>query len=113
MPGFCAFCGAAQVRVLALAAWLAVGGLCPGSGRGAWFHLQRVRGTIRPATQALALAWAAPYAAECNAITAALALSFVKAADQPGLAAVDAADVNGGAGDEPDHARSSRPCAQY
>jgi uncharacterized protein (TIGR03790 family) len=29
-----------------------------------------------PATQALALAWAAPYAVECNAITGALALGF-------------------------------------
>ena len=39
--------------------------------------LQRsVEAHFGPATQALALAWAAPYAVECNAITGALALGF-------------------------------------
>lgn len=31
---------------------------------------------LGPATQALALPWAAPYAVECNSITGALALGF-------------------------------------
>ena len=37
-------------------------------------------------TQALALAWAAPYAVECNAITAALTLGFDAEACKPGCA---------------------------
>ena len=40
-----------------------------------------------PATQALALAWAAPYAVECNAITGALALGFDAALCSNGCAA--------------------------
>ena len=41
---------------------------------------QAVEMHFGPATQALALAWAAPYAVECNSITGALALGF-----DPGL----------------------------
>ena len=37
---------------------------------------QAVEQHFGPATQALALAWAAPYAVECNSITGALALGF-------------------------------------
>ena len=37
---------------------------------------QAVHARFGPATQALALAWAAPYAVECNSITGALALGF-------------------------------------
>lgn len=40
-----------------------------------------------PTTQALALAWAAPYAVECNAITGALALGFDAALCSNGCAA--------------------------
>lgn len=40
-----------------------------------------------PATQALALAWAAPYAVECNSITGALALGFDAALCSSGCAA--------------------------
>ncbi len=39
------------------------------------FH-RSVEAFFGPATQALALAWSAPYAAECNSITGALALGF-------------------------------------
>lgn len=37
---------------------------------------QRIAGHFGAATQALALAWTAPYAVECNSITGALALGF-------------------------------------
>ncbi len=37
---------------------------------------QAIESHFGPATQALALAWAAPYAVECNSITGALALGF-------------------------------------
>ncbi|MCY7316994.1 MAG: TIGR03790 family protein [Rubrivivax sp.] len=37
---------------------------------------QAIEAFFGPSTQALALAWAAPYAVECNAITGALALGF-------------------------------------
>lgn len=36
----------------------------------------RVRAYFKPATQALALAWAMPYAVDCNSITSALTLGF-------------------------------------
>ncbi len=40
---------------------------------------QAIEAHFGPATQALALAWAAPYAVECNSITGALALGFDEA----------------------------------
>jgi len=38
--------------------------------------VQKIQRHFGPATQALALAWAVPYAVECNAITGALALGY-------------------------------------
>lgn len=36
----------------------------------------RVKAFFKPSTQALALAWSAPYAVDCNSITSALTLGF-------------------------------------
>ncbi len=49
----------------------------PGLTRTEFAQLQaRISSHFGPATQALALAWKAPYAVECNSITGALALGF-------------------------------------
>ena len=44
----------------------------------------RVRAFFKPTTQALALAWAAPYAVGCNSITSALTLGFDPSVCLPG-----------------------------
>ena len=44
----------------------------------------RVKAFFKPSTQALALAWSAPYAVDCNSITSALTLGFDASVCPPG-----------------------------